>query len=167
NLAGHGSGTIHEHIMQLNSDFYAPSIPGALPSGEILKVDGTAFDFREPKTFGAGLATGEAQIVTAGGYDHNLCLSGGGYRAVGYVHSEATGIRLTLSTDMPGMQLYCSGNETPTENAKDGKSYPQFGAFCLETQFFPNATAYSHFPQPVIPANTVFESQTAFKFTVE
>ncbi|MDR0819262.1 MAG: galactose mutarotase [Oscillospiraceae bacterium] len=167
NLAGHGNGTIHKHIMKLDADYYTPAAPGGLPSGEVLKVDGTAFDFRTPKSFGEGIDSGEAQITLQGGYDHNLCLAGGGYRERGYVYDESTGIKLTLSTDMPGVQLYCSGNEMPAENAKDGKNYEKFGAFCLETQYYPNATAYSHFPQPVFAANQVFESQTAFKFSAE
>jgi len=167
NLEGHGSGTIHRHTAKFDSNFYTPVAPNGLPTGEILKVDGTPFDFREPKTLGEGIATGHEQIALQNGYDHNLCLAGGGYRECGWVSAENTGIRLTLSTDMPGVHLYCSGNERPVEGAKEGKNYGSFGALCLETQYYPNATANSHFPQPVFPANTVFESQTSFKFSIE
>lgn len=167
NLGGHGSGTIHDHIVQLRADYYTPSTPDGLPTGEVLRVDGTPFDFRTPKSLGEGLESGHEQIMQQRGYDHNLCLAGGGYRECGWIYSESTGIRLTLLTDMPGVQLYCSCNERTVEGTKESRSYGRFGAFCLETQYYPNATAYSHFPQPVFPANTVFESQTAFRFSVE
>lgn len=166
NLGGHGSGTIHDHIVQMYADYYTPVAPDGLPTGEVLKVDGTPFDFRTPKALGKGIDSGHEQIVLQNGYDHNLCLVGGGYRECGWVYSESTGIKLTLLTDMPGVHLYCSCNERDTEGAKDGKTYSRYGAFCLETQYYPNATAHSHFPQPVFLANTVFESQTGFKFSV-
>ena len=165
NLAGHGSGSIHDHVMQLEAGYYLPAAPGGLPSGEVLKVDGTVFDFRKPKRFGDGLESGDTQIALQGGYDHNLCLSGGGYRECGWVYEKTTGIKMTLSTDMPGVQLYTSGNESFTEGAKEGKTYDRYGAFCLETQYYPDATAHSHFPQPVFPGNQVFESQTAYRFS--
>ncbi|NLM60710.1 MAG: galactose mutarotase [Clostridiales bacterium] len=166
NLNGHGNGTIHNHIVRMDADFFTPVAPGGLPTGEVLRVDGTPFDFRGTKKLGEGLDSGSGQIAIQNGYDHNLCLSGTGYRECGWVYSDLTGIRLTLRTDMPGVQLYCSCNERDTEGAKEGRKYSRFGAFCLETQYFPDATAYPHFPQPVTPANTVYQSQTGFRFSI-
>ena len=167
NLAGHGSGAVDSHVMKLDADYYLPAKPDCLPTGEAAKVDGTAFDFREPKDFGSGLKSDDPQIVLLGGYDHNFCLSGGGYRECGWVYEKSTGIKMTVSTDLPGIQLYTSCSEVLTEGAKEGKTYDRYGAFCMETQYYPNATAHSHFPQPVFPANQVFESQTAYKFSVQ
>ena len=169
NLAGHGSGggALYDHVMKLDAGYYLPARPDCLPTGEVHKVDGTAFDFREPAKLGDGMKGGDPQIALFGGYDHNFCLSGAGYRECGWVYAEQTGIKMTVSTDLPGIQLYTSCSEVHTEGAKDGKTYERFGALCLETQYYPNATAHSHFPQPVFPANQVFESQTAYKFSVQ
>ena len=167
NLAGHGSGAVYDHVMKLDADYYLPAKPDCLPTGEVHKVDGTAFDFREPAGLGAGMQSGDPQIALFGGYDHNFCLSGSGYRECGWVYEKSTGIKMTVSTDLPGIQLYTSCSEVHTVGAKSGKTYDRFGALCLETQYYPNATAFSHFPQPVFPANQVFESQTAYKFSVE
>ncbi|MDR0840106.1 MAG: galactose mutarotase [Christensenellaceae bacterium] len=168
NLAGHGSGRIDEQVLQLDADYYLPTAAHSLPSGETLSVEGTPFDFRTPRRLGEGLASDHPQILKQNGYDHNLCLSGGGYRRVGYACDPASGRKMELLTDLPGVQLYTSGNEKPGQGCyKDGASYDRFHAFCLETQYFPNATAYSHFPQPVLLANVPFTSQTAFRFSVE
>ena len=167
NLAGHGSGAVYDHIMKLDAGYYLPAKPDCLPTGEVHKVDGTAFDFREPARLGDGMNSGDPQIALFGGYDHNFCLQGEGYSEFGWVYAESTGIKMAVSTDLPGVQLYTSCSEVHTVSAKDGKTYERFGALCLETQYYPNATAYSHFPQPVFAANQVFESQTAYKFSVE
>jgi aldose 1-epimerase len=73
---------------------------------------------------------------------------------------------MTVYTDMPGVQFYTAGNERPGNGFKNGASYDKYGAFCLETQFFPDATAHSHFPQPIVRANTLFNSCTAFSFSL-
>lgn len=164
NLEGHGGGTVHKHKAKISADYYTPVAPDGLPTGEILKVDETPFDLRTPKLLQEGMESSHEQIKMQGGYDHNLCLRGGGYRECGWFHADSTGITLTLLTDMPGVHLYTSGNERFTENAKESKSYAKHGAFCLETQYFPNSTAYSHFTQPIFRAGQVCEFRTTFKF---
>ena len=49
NLAGHASGTIDNQILQINSEFYTPNDSECMPTGEVLSVMGTPFDFRAPK----------------------------------------------------------------------------------------------------------------------
>ena len=44
--------TVDNLICQINSDFYLPTDATNIPTGEILKVEGTPFDFRSPKPIG-------------------------------------------------------------------------------------------------------------------
>jgi aldose 1-epimerase len=165
NLAGHGSGTAADHLIQINADFYLPAAEGGLPTGEVLGVKGTALDLTSPRRIREGLYSADSQIKRQGGYDHNYCLRGTGYREAAVVYEPKSGRRMTVYTDLPGVQFYTAGNERPGTGFKDGQSYGKFDAFCLETQYFPDATAHSHFPQPVILAGALFQSTTAFRFT--
>jgi aldose 1-epimerase len=162
NVGGHDSGSVKDHYLQLDANYFTPVGEDGLPTGEILKVDGTAFDFRKPRKIREGLESDDRYIKLQGGYDINMCLAGGGLRPVGYTYDEKSGLKLTLTTDMPGVQLYTACNDPPGEGYKNGAVYEKYGALCLETQYYPNATAHSQFPQPVFPANTVFASETIF-----
>lgn len=44
-----------------------------------------------------------------GGFDHNFALKGSGYRNVGLLTGDKTGIKMEIYTDKVGVQLY-TGN---------------------------------------------------------
>ena len=151
NLGGHQSGTILDHLLEMRSSFYTPVDDDLLPTGEILAVEGTPFDFRRPTPIGENIG----QVVNAGagrttnsgvGYDHNWVLEGAGMRETAVVTEPRSGRRLTLFTNQPGVQLYVGGYlEGVTAKAPAGK-YPAFAGLTLETQTFPDGVNHSHFP---------------------
>jgi aldose 1-epimerase len=167
NLGGHGSGTIKDQILQMDADFFTPVNDDGVPSGEVRSVVGTAFDFRKGRPFREGIESTEEQIVKQHGYDMNLCLAGYGLRKVARAWDPKSGRVMTVSTDMPGVQLYTASNEREDTGFKEGATYHQYDAFCLETQYFPNGTAFSHFPSPVFPAKTLWTSETIFALSLE
>lgn len=166
NLAGHGSGTIDKQIMQINADFYTPNDSECMPTGEVLNVFGTPFDFRVPKPLGQDIAASFPQIKAVGGYDHNYMLSGRGYRKVAVAACEENGIVMEVYTDQPAMQLY-TANALTEGVYKRGKEYKVHQAFCLETQCVPNAMEFAHYPGPVLKKNEVYDTVTEYKFIVK
>ena len=59
------------NILTINADFFIPIDETSIPTGEILKVEGTPFDFREPHAVGERIGdTSCQQIVNGTGYDH-------------------------------------------------------------------------------------------------
>ncbi len=164
NLNGHASGSIEGHRLWLASEFHTPNTSEVMPDGQILASKGTPFDFSEEKLIGDNLAIENEQIKMFGGFDNNFVLSGSGYRLVGRATGDKSGIEMEIYTDLPGVQLYIPVNPETDRSYKDGASYGKYGAICFETQAFPNATAYSHFPSIIVKKGEKYDTTTAYKF---
>ncbi len=157
NLAGEGD--ILSHRLKINADTYLENDCGCLPTGRLLPVDG-AFDFREEKPVGQDIAAEHEQLMKFGGYDHNFVLSSNEAARLTSPHS---GIAMTVTTDLPGMQLY-TANFLRLRKGKGGSSMGPHSALCLETQMFSNAINYPEFASPVLKAGETLKTETVFKF---
>lgn len=167
NLAGHASGEMTKQILQINSGFYTPNDDECMPTGEVCAVGGTPFDFRAPKPIGQDIDADFDQIQAFGGYDHNFAIAGRGYRLAATVFCEETGICMAVYTDSPAMQLYTMNSAEEGRVCKDGAVYSVHNAFCLETQYFPNAMSYSHYPSPILPAGKQYKHMTEYRFLMK
>lgn len=165
NLAGHDSGTIENQILQINSSFYTPNDRECMPTGEVLSVSGTPFDFREPKPIGQDINSDFEQTAMFGGYDHNFAIEGRGYRKAASAKCPENGITMEVYTDKPAMQLYTS-NGLKEGIYKNGAKYGAHQAFCLETQYFPNAMSHSHYPSPILKKGEKYNFTTEYRFIV-
>lgn len=177
NLNGYASGTVAGHVAQIDAEAVTAVDENLIPTGKLVAVDGTPFDLREPKALGLGLASGDPAIEAAGGYDYNYALRPGtpqpsdegfvgALRHVARVRGDKTGIVMDVATDLPGMQLY-TGNHVGGEHGKGGSVTIDHGAFCLETQFFPDAVNHPEFAQPVFGPERPYRSRTIYSFSTE
>lgn len=153
NLCGQGNGDVMGHSLQIDADFYLPVDAEQIPTGEVLSVAGTAFDFRRARGIGD-------KLPGPGAFDHNFCLSGplgkDGLKPCLVATDPASGRSLRLSTSEPGVQLY-TGVHFAGAPGKAGKTYPRFAGFALETQRFPDSPNNPHFPSPrLAPGDTYF-----------
>ena len=174
NLNGHDSGTVLGHMAKINAEYYTPVDSVLIPLEGAAAVAGTAFDFRDFKMLGRDINANEEQIRFGGGYDHNFVIgtspdepSVRTIREACELYSDDSGIRMTVLTDMPDMQLY-TANGLNDEPGKDGAVYGRRGAVCLETQFRPYAINNS---DPIIregcilKAGEEFISSTIYRFS--
>ena len=168
NLNGHDSGTVLTHKVWIDADWFTESDRRLIPTGALLEVGRTPMDFRKAKALAEDIGADYEPLKFAGGYDHNYVLSSDKteYRKVAYMYSEDSGIKMTVLTDLPGMQLYTS-NFLDNEPGKDGAVYAKRGAACFETQFWPDTINKSHFPGGMVAEDAPFTSRTTYKFTIE
>ena len=170
NLGGHDSGAILDHELEMRSEYYLPVDDALLPTGEILGVADTPFDFRKATPIGAHLAqithSGAGRTSDEGvGYDHNFILSGNGMRDVVTVTDPHSGRRMTMATNQPGVQLYVGGYLDGVTAKAPVSTYPAFAGFTLETQHFPDSPNIAHFPSPVLRPGETYVNRMAFTFS--
>ena len=124
-------------------------------------------DFRTAKKIGQDIDADFDQLKYTGGYDHNYVTDNyakGNRRLIATAYSDKSGIAMDVATDCPCVQLY-AGNFIIHEDGKNGHVYTKRNAFCLETQYFPNAINLPSFPQPVEKAGETVKTSTVYKFT--
>ncbi|MFR9603313.1 MAG: aldose epimerase family protein [Rikenellaceae bacterium] len=169
NLRGEGDGMVTDHLLQINSEFFIPVTEVSIPTGEVLKVEGTPFDFRELKPIGRDINQDDHQIKMGAGYDHCWVLNNGGEVALAATLIEPeSGRRMDVYTDQVGIQFY-SGNWFDGKTAsKSGEGcYLSRGSLALETQLFPDAPNNPHFPTSRLDVGDEYTHTCIYKFSVE
>ena len=168
NLAGARADNVLGHELTLNADGYTPVDAGLIPSGQIAQVAGTPFDFRTPRAIGARIDDSHEQMVKGKGYDHNFVLnrSAEGLSLAARVVEPTTGRTMTVFTTEPGVQFYTGNFLDGTLVGKGGRTYPNRGGFCLETQHYPDSPNKPSFPSTVLRPGQEYRSKTVFAFGV-
>ncbi|KAK7825644.1 aldose 1-epimerase [Quercus suber] len=164
NLAGHNSGNILDHSIQIRANHVTPVDQNAIPTGEIMPVKGTPFDFTAEKRIG------ESIHEVGLGYDHNYVLDCGeekaGLKHAAKVKDPSSCRILNLWSNAPGMQFY-TGNYVNGVVGKGGAVYGKHAGLCLETQGFPNAINQPNFPSIVVQPGEKYQHTMLFEFSVE
>lgn len=167
NLAGeHTLRTALEHDVMISANDYLKNGEGNIPTGELVNVAGTSFDFRKLKRVGLDFMTDECQKA-ANGYDHAFVLDKqktDGKTVLATVISPEGELKMDVMTTMPSIQFYTANFLAETK----GKSrrYGNYSGLALETQYFPDGPNHPEWGenQGILPANQQWYSQTIYKF---
>lgn len=168
NLSGVPGSTILDHDIMINADTYTPVDSLLIPTGETPSVEGTPMDLRNPITIGAQIDSTFEQLVKGRGYDHNWILNSKGDINVlaAKATSPTSGISLEVYTSEPGVQFYTGNFMTGEDKGKGGTVYPYRGAFCLETQHYPDSPNQPAFPSTVLRPGEKYTSKCIYKLVV-
>jgi len=158
NLKGNG-GTILDHTLQLNAKTKTVNDDGLIPTGEIIDVVGTPFDFTTPSSIGSRIGS------LSDGYDANFILNNlsGKLIKAGILSEESSGRTVEVFTTEPGIQLY-TGYYIPEMTGLSGEKLGRFAGLALETQHYPDSPNHPEFPSTSLKAGEVFKSKTVYKF---
>ena len=164
NLAGAGSPSVLDHLLSIHADSYLPATPDLIPTGALADVASTPFDFREPKRIGRDIDAPDAQLALGKGYDHCFALNSAGHGEAASLVDPASGRRMTIHTDMPGLQLYSANFLGGEPAGKHGQTFTPRSAVALETQFYPDSPNQPHFPDTILRPGNSFASRTVYAF---
>ena len=172
NLSGEGAPTINDHTLLIPANQITPVDKDLIPTGELLDVAGTPFDFNTQHAIGDSLESQHEQIIFGHGYDHNWALSSPidsitGLRLAARLASPVSGRVLTVLTTEPGVQFYGGNFLDNTQVGKSGKTYPYRSALCLETQHFPDSPNHDNFPSTVLRPGETYSQVCVYALSVE
>ena len=134
-----GNSPIDEHLLQVKSDYILELKENLVPTGKMLKVDNTNFDFRTRKTINKIRL--DDYFVLKSNEEEVACL-----------YSHESGIEMKTFTNQPGIVIY-----TP----------PHFEAICFETQKFSNTPNINHFPSTLLKPGEIYDHQTKYQFVLK
>ena len=154
-----GEGTVHHHVLQVNSDTITPNQPDMIPTGAQRNIAGTTLDLRTAQSLGP-------IIERTGGLDHNYVLPTtlDKQAPVAVLSHPTSGRCLRLSTTLPGLQVY-SGGGLHDGLGPNGTPFQAFGGLCLEPQHFPNAVNEPRFPSPILHPDEQWRHQIDLDFS--
>ncbi len=162
NLNGENGSNIFDTKLFIDADKITPVNEKLIPDGKYLDVKGTVYDFTTSKEIGNYFESNDENLKKFGCYDVNYALNGSGYRKIAVAKSDLSGIEMSVYTDMCGVQLY-------TEKFLDGRKgktavHKKGSAFCLETQYYPNAVNCVEYPSCILKKGKEYKSITEYEF---
>ena len=165
NLGGEGLGDILRHEVTIYADRFTPVDAGLIPDGTLRAVKGSPFDFTTGTAIGARIGDGDEQLLIGKGYDHNWVLNkqAGEMSLAAKVYEPKSGRVLEVLTTEPGLQFYTGNFLDGSIHGKGGKTYPRRGAFCMETQHFPDSPNQPKFPDTKLVPGATYRTSTIYR----
>lgn len=131
--------TVNHYQLQLNCKKMLETQENLLPTGNIIPIKGTEYNFLTAKKI-AGLPLDTPFVI-----DNNT-------EKIAKVFSKKSGISLEVGTNQPAVVVY-----TP----------PHFPGICFETQNYPDAPNQKNFPSTVLRPGEAYKNESEFTFGLE
>ncbi len=163
NLSGNLKRDILHHEIEMDASHFIELDHELIPTGQILAVDNTVFDFRKAHQIIDGVHSVDQQnLVASNGFDHYFIFDHIKSSNVTVTDHES-GRRLAVQTDQPGMVMYTSNGLDDTFELKERYSSKYLGV-CLETQSSPGSLEHDSFPNILLKKDEIYHKTTTFSF---
>jgi aldose 1-epimerase len=170
NLAGAENGDVLGHEMTIPAELFLPTDDKQIPTGALLPVAGTPFDFRQAKTLGARIRQADPQLLYGAGYDQCFVLTRENdavSRLAARVRDPVSGRVLEVHTTQPSVQVYTGNKLNGTRVGRGGIVYRQSAGLALEPQGFPDAPHHANFPSTVLRPGESYHAIIRYRFTCD
>lgn len=152
-----GTETYAGHSLQIAADRRCLA-ENALVTGEVVPVDDSFFDFRQPRI----LTPGQDPVL-----DVNMCLADRRRKITDVLTlTGQSGVSMTIATTEPGIQIY-DGERFANDGAlgHDRRANGPYCGLAIEAQGWPDAPNQPHFPQITLTEGRAYEQVTRFRFS--
>lgn len=162
NLSGGKDNKALNTELTIHADQYLEASEGNFPTGKRLDVKGTPFDFTSPQLIGLRIA----DVKQNNGYDLTYVLrnQSGKLALAATAYDSLSGRAMEVYTTEPGVVFYTGNYLSERTKGRGGKPFAKNGAFCLETQHFPDSPNHPDFPNSILRPGETYQSQTVYKF---
>jgi aldose 1-epimerase len=152
----------------INADDFTPITSNMVPTGELMPVKGTPFDFTSPVAPRDRIEEDHLQLELGGGFDHNWVLrrEGEGLELAATVYEPISGRYMEVLTEEPGIQYYSGNFLDGSLVGKSGVNYEYRSGFCLETQHYPDSPNHANFPSTTLKPGEIYKTRTVYRFSV-
>lgn len=148
-----GKGSVLDHELQINSDFYLEVDSQLIPTGKLNKSKGTSFDRNE-----------KAKIKREDfkGFDDTFVFNDKQLKAS--LYSAESGINMDIYSNQPAMVVY-TPEKFPNLPFSNDNQFGTFPAICFEPQNFPDAPNKKYFPNSILKPGETYLNEMIFAFT--
>ena len=170
NLKGECGGSINDHLLTIDADYITPVDSVLIPTGELMPVAGTPFDFNQPTAIGDRVNDDNEQLRCGNGYDHNWVLrrsTADDVELAATVYEPTSGRVMEVYTNQPGLQFYGGNFFDGNGIGKCGDTFKYREAIALETQKFPDGPNQPQFPSVRLNPDEEYYHVCIYKFSVK
>lgn len=154
------NGKVTGTELQIAADKYLEADKNVMPSGRILDVKRTPYDFTTVKPIGNDIETSQGLDLTFA-----LRNTSGKLALAATTYDPVSGRQMQVYTTEPGVVVY-SANHFSERIVGRGGPFTKWGALCLETMHFPDSPNQPNFPNVILRPGETFNSETVYKFSV-
>ena len=168
NLSGHSAGSALDHTLMLAASRYLPTDSTLIPEGVLVPVEGSPMDFTSAKALRHDIKTEFPALIYGKGYDNCWAVddyTSGKLRTVAVLTDPASGRRLTVDSDQPGVQVYTGNWLAGSPLNKAGRPYEDYDGVAIECQDFPDAPNRKTFPNTFLRPGEEYLRRINFKFS--
>ncbi len=164
NLNGEASGSVLDHRVTVMADHWLGMSPELVATGDILPVQGTPMDLREPTVLASRIP------ALLPGYDDCFQIRREAINALALcarVEAAQSGRTLEVWSTEPTLQFYTGMDASlrlPGGAGKGGLPYCQQQGLCFEPQRYPDAPKQPGFPSSVVKPGETYRGRTAYRF---